>query len=193
MKIAVNTGGGDAAGLNAVLCAVVRGAAELGCGILPVRECAHRHTAPDGGTGARTTEQAPACRGAGLGKQAIDRRRTGAEDTRAHALLEPKMAMPFERVDERRQQRAKALGADTVRRLPQDQQCLPDRVALYARPRWASGGTIRTRDVQGANGVLGVPPRHRDELVEDPPLLFPTACSLSIAYHSPARAAARCH
>ena len=35
-RIAINTGGGDAPGLNAVICAAVRGAARLGwevCGI----------------------------------------------------------------------------------------------------------------------------------------------------------------
>ena len=38
MRIAINTGGGDAPGLNAVICAVVRGAAELGWEVHGIRD-----------------------------------------------------------------------------------------------------------------------------------------------------------
>ncbi len=38
MKIAINTGGGDAPGLNAVICAVVRGATELGWEVHGIRD-----------------------------------------------------------------------------------------------------------------------------------------------------------
>src|SRR3954463_7744430 len=38
MRIAINTGGGDAPGLNAVICAVVRGAAELGFEVHGIRD-----------------------------------------------------------------------------------------------------------------------------------------------------------
>ena len=37
-------------------------------------------------------------------------------------------------------------------------------------------------DQQTIDRVFAVESGHRDELVEDPPLLFPTACSISIAY-----------
>jgi 6-phosphofructokinase 1 len=53
MKLAINTGGGDAPGLNAVICGVVRGAAEIGWDVHGIRDgyegIYHPEHYPDGG------------------------------------------------------------------------------------------------------------------------------------------------
>jgi hypothetical protein len=128
----------------------------------------------------------------GLCEQAIERRRARCEDARSNRLVELQMTVLLQRRDERREKRPETLATDPVRCFPQGQQCLPDRVVVYAVPGRPRRGCVDVgaRDVQHTNGVLPRPPRHGDEFVEDPSLFLAGACPVSRA-HGPHELAAR--
>jgi hypothetical protein len=94
------------------------------------------------------------------------------------------MLVSLHRLNEAGYQWLEALAADPVRRLPDHNQRVADRVIIksaggsWSAP-WASFGP------QHPHGVLAMKTRYGNELVQDACLLAPLALGLAIAYRHP--------
>src|SRR3954468_21312930 len=80
---------------------------------------------------------------------------------------------------ENRRQRLQALAADPVRCLPEHDQRFADRLIVEAPLRPWCRAPVRRSTTEHAHGVLAMEPGHRDELVQDAPLLGPPALAVS--------------
>jgi hypothetical protein len=69
--------------------------------------------------------------------------------------------------EKHRQERLEPLPADPVRRLPEDDECLPDCLVVNATTRPPGRDPRARKGAQDANRVLPVIPRESNELVQD--------------------------
>lgn len=86
---------------------------------------------------------------------------------------EPQVPVPLECVEEHRKERIEPLATDAIGGLLEDDARLPHGIVVETQPRPPPRRRRQGDGVQDPNQVLAVIPRHRDELVEDPELLFP--------------------
>ncbi len=77
----------------------------------------------------------------------------------------------FHRLDENRQQRLQALAADPIRRLPDHNQRIADRIIINAARRPRSRASLGPSASEQGHRVLAMETHHRHELVQDARLL----------------------
>src|SRR3954468_15370543 len=107
-------------------------------------------------------------------------RRAHRQQARADLGSELEMPVALHRLHENGRQRFQALAADPVRRLPEHDQRLADRLIVEAPLRPWGRAPVGLSTPEHAHGVLAMEPGHRDELVQDAPLLGPPALAVSL-------------
>jgi hypothetical protein len=94
------------------------------------------------------------------------------------------MFVSFHGINEERHQRLQAFAADSIRRLPDHNQRLTDRIVIKSA-RWSRRAPLDLLAAEYPHGVLAVKAGHRCELIQDAAFLAPLAGGVSLAY--------RCH
>ena len=139
--------------------------------VVPVRERAHRNTLADRRWRSRPTALPAARLFADLAKRPVDRRRAHGEYRGTDLRIESHVPVPFHRLDQCRQQRFQAFATDAVRRLPQNDYRLADRLVVDPptglRRRAARGGVAP----QQPHRVLSVKAGGCNEFIENACLL----------------------
>ena len=138
---------------------------EPGRRILPVPARTYRNPPPHRSRREHAPPAPDACLLTDIAKTPIDRRRAHRRNAGPHIFAQLRMPMPLHRLHERRQQDLQALAANPVRGLPQDNQGIPNLVAILESPRPPITRLRRSRTPKQTDRMLPVMPGHRHELV----------------------------
>jgi hypothetical protein len=107
-------------------------------------------------------------------QEAVEGRRTCAEELPPHLFIESKMTMPLQGIDEQGEECPETLPADSVRRLPERDQGLTNRLIVEPAARNCLRLRVRHLTPKHPDGVLSVVSGQPDELIED-------ACLVALA------------